>query len=133
MHLPSLSPVTQYECQVKTVCQVEPEITSDWSSSFFFTTYLLKEVAPEITSTFEFSFFPNPTNGTFELQGQTSIEQPLSIKVFDILGREVFSCQEGMVNGAFNKKIDLTNLASGMYTVKVIHDNIVEANRILVE
>ena len=133
MALQSLSPVTQYECEVKTVCQVEPEITSDWSSSFFFTTYLLKEAASEIISAFEFSIFPNPNNGTFELQGQTSIEQSLSIKVFDVSGKEVFSSEEEIVSGTFKKQIDLNNLASGMYTVRVIHDNTIETKRILVE
>jgi hypothetical protein len=62
----------------------------------------------------EFSIYPNPNSGQFTLQTGT-VDKVLMLQVFDLSGRVV---HEEQVQQS-NKIIDLSNLATGMYELRL--------------
>lgn len=68
--------------------------------------------------------FPNPFNPVTNLKYEIPKDVNLSIKVYDILGREVFSINEFKKAGSYEVQFDGSNFASGMYFYKmVVGDN----------
>lgn len=67
------------------------------------------------------SIIPNPNNGTFDILFSESVTQPISIKLYDMLGRVAYS--NDFAN-AVNKKlpIETNNLPAGTYTVTIYVD-----------
>jgi hypothetical protein len=63
---------------------------------------------------------PNPsTNGIFELRLKNFDAKTLEIKVFDAIGKLVFSKSVGTVSGDLTEQINLKNQAAGVYFLQV--------------
>ncbi len=58
----------------------------------------------------KFSVYPNPSNSKFEIASKLSVE---NIKVFDLIGREVYSSEN-------SSEIDLINEPDGIYIAKIV-------------
>ncbi|KXK55077.1 MAG: 5'-nucleotidase [Chlorobi bacterium OLB5] len=68
--------------------------------------------------------YPNPFNPTTSIKYEMPKNVQVTIKVYDILGKEVFSYSEYKLAGSYEVKFDGSNLASGMYFYKlVVGDN----------
>jgi subtilisin-like proprotein convertase family protein len=65
-----------------------------------------------------FSLYPNPNNGDFNIQFNSTSNEPIALSVFDIRGRQIYANTYSN-NGFFNENIQLNNLQSGVYLVKV--------------
>ena len=65
-----------------------------------------------------FALYPNPNNGTFTVQFNSSSNNSILIGIHDIRGREVFS-KTYLNNGFFNEKLQLDNLQSGVYLINI--------------
>jgi subtilisin-like proprotein convertase family protein len=65
-----------------------------------------------------FALYPNPNNGNFTVQFNSSSDNSILIGVHDIRGREVFS-KSYINNGFFNEKLQLDNLQSGVYLINI--------------
>ncbi len=64
--------------------------------------------------------FPNPTNDILNiLLGKNANESEVQIEVLDMLGKCHYNEDFNSYNGSFEQKIDLSNLAKGIYIVKV--------------
>jgi len=72
---------------------------------------------------FNLSLFPNPNDGEFELKIKGMKENNIEIKIYNLLGIEIFSSFEIALNGAISKKINLENFSNGTYFIKVISGN----------
>ena len=78
---------------------------------------------PDATSLTEenisFNIYPNPVNDKLYIETQT---QTLTVEIYDIYGRQqsMVNGQQSMVNGQQSTVIDVTNLNSGVYFVKVV-------------
>jgi len=59
--------------------------------------------------------FPNPFNPTTSIRYEIPKNAEVTIKVYDLLGKEVFSLNEYKQAGSYEVKFDGSNLASGMY------------------
>ena len=59
--------------------------------------------------------YPNPFNPTTTIKYEIPKDAEITIKVYDLLGREVFSINEYKKAGSYEVKFDGANLASGMY------------------
>ncbi|KXK52269.1 MAG: PKD repeat protein [Chlorobi bacterium OLB5] len=59
--------------------------------------------------------YPNPFNPTTSIRYDIPQSAYVTIKVYDILGKEVFSYKEYKPAGSYEVKFDGSNLASGMY------------------
>lgn len=62
-----------------------------------------------------FALFPNPGSGQFSMFSTALSGQRVDIKIYDAVGRVVFS-EQAIFNGT-DKKIDLSNARSGVYMV----------------
>jgi hypothetical protein len=67
--------------------------------------------------------FPNPTNGILYIGSESTI-QNAKIDIFNITGEKIFS--ERSIN-----KVDLHNLSTGIYILKIELDNKIEIHRII--
>jgi hypothetical protein len=66
--------------------------------------------------------FPNPFTSEITIAFQKQNMQFFSCKVFNTLSETVFSMEENKVSNLFTKKINLRNLADGIYFLDIIAD-----------
>lgn len=59
--------------------------------------------------------YPNPFNPTTTIKYEIPKDAEVTINIYDLLGREVFSINEYKKAGSYEVKFDGSNLASGMY------------------
>ena len=76
--------------------------------------------------------YPNPFNSSTTLQYQLSKDSDISIKVYDVLGREVMDVAEGHQHpGSYNRILDFTKNASGVYFLRSIVNGKVETQELV--
>lgn len=63
------------------------------------------------------SLFPNPANEQFEVRNE--LEAPISIAVYDVLGKRIQSIENTKLK---NQTVSLSNLNSGVYLVEIKSD-----------
>jgi hypothetical protein len=80
-------------------------------------------VADQVLS--NIAIFPNPSTGIFNLSG---IDSPVQVSVLNSTGQEIQKLQT-----ASRAQIDLSKVAKGIYFVKMISDNAVRIEKIIVE
>ncbi|HMQ80186.1 MAG TPA: T9SS type A sorting domain-containing protein [Ignavibacteria bacterium] len=64
--------------------------------------------------------YPNPFNPVTNIKYEIPKDVNVSIKIYDILGREVFSFNEYKLAGSYEVQFDGSNFASGMYFYKMV-------------
>jgi hypothetical protein len=67
------------------------------------------------------STYPNPSTGVFQLQFFMSTTENTSISLTDMLGQRVYEAQYPNFSGLFSQQINAASLASGIYTLRIIH------------
>ncbi len=67
------------------------------------------------------SNFPNPSTGVFQLQFYMSTADNTSITLTDMMGQRVFVADYPNFSGLFSQQINVPNLGSGVYTLRIIH------------
>lgn len=79
-----------------------------------------------------FSIYPNPNKGQFNIKLNTSSSNKVMVTVFDIRGRKIYDNSfENTSN--FNQAINLNNVQSGMYLVKVSDGDKQATKKIIVQ
>ena len=89
---------------------------NSWSLRLCSTTAVPLSV--EENSIKDFSLYPNPNNGDFNVQFNSTSNEPIELAVFDIRGRQIYQ-NVYTNNGFINENIQLNNLQSGVYLIKV--------------
>ena len=86
-------------------------------------------------STFESSLkvFPNPNNGSFNVQFMNQNNDKTNIRVYDIQGREVFQKNYRNPSLIFNEEITLSNPVSGVYFVNITQNGDSTTKKLIVE
>ena len=79
-----------------------------------------------------FSLFPNPNNGNFNIQFNSTSGNEIKVSVNDIRGREIFN-QSYNNNGFFNEMLQLDNIQDGVYLVTVQDGAKKEIKKIVVQ
>ena len=77
--------------------------------------------------------YPNPNNGQFTLNVNTSDVNELSIRVVNIQGQEVYNRNNFENLNTVNEKIDLSNNANGIYFVIVTTDKGIVTHKMIVQ
>ena len=67
------------------------------------------------------SVWPNPTSGSFNLSFYMTTQANTSIELYDVYGNRVYELQLPDFVGAYNSTVNVENLASGMYVMKITH------------
>jgi len=63
--------------------------------------------------------YPNPFNPTTNIKYEIPRDANVSIKIYDLLGREVFNINEYKTAGSYEVLFDGSNLASGLYLYSI--------------
>ncbi|WP_430399553.1 reprolysin-like metallopeptidase [Flavobacterium sp.] len=79
-----------------------------------------------------FSLYPNPNNGTFNIQFTSTSSNEVKVNVHDMRGREIYN-KSFQNNGLFNESLQLNNVQSGVYLVTVQDGARKEVKKIVVE
>jgi len=65
------------------------------------------------------SIFPNPSNDIFYIQFKTTIEQYINLRIFNIIGEEIYSEFLNNFEGEFSKNINLQSKSKGVYYLEI--------------
>ncbi|MGB3949295.1 MAG: endonuclease [Bacteroidia bacterium] len=76
---------------------------------------------------------PNPNNGTFAINYIASHNQTVTVKLIDVLGREVFSHKANANNGFNNIDITTKDLNKGIYLVELYTESDKKIERIVIK
>ena len=79
-----------------------------------------------------FSLYPNPNNGTFNIQFTSTSSNEVKVNVHDMRGREIYN-KSFQNNGLFNESLQLNNVQSGIYLVTVQDGARKEVKKIIIE
>lgn len=80
-----------------------------------------------------FKLYPNPSKGIINLEFQLFSNDYVSIKLFDLAGRTVFVKNYNNVLGLFKEEIELKNISTGLYLMKVINGGKYSTHKIVIE
>ena len=78
------------------------------------------------------SVYPNPNDGTFSVQFNSSTNDKIAIGVYDMRGREIFNKSYNN-NGLFNETLQLNDVQSGVYLVNILDGDRKITKKIVVE
>jgi hypothetical protein len=81
----------------------------------------------------ELKFYPNPSNGRFNLRFKLDQAKEETVKVMDILGNEVYKERIIDFNGSYDNQIDLTGKDKGIYILQIVQKKKVLTQKILIE
>jgi hypothetical protein len=81
----------------------------------------------------DLSIFPNPTDGLLNVSFTTDKSQSVKIEIFSMNGEMIYSKDYGNINGSFDKQIDLSSVAKGIYILRLISDNGTTNEKILLK
>jgi len=79
------------------------------------------------------SVYPNPSHGQFTLEFEMGRNENVTLNVTNLLGQELYHEQLGNMNGLNSKTLDLQNLPSGVYLLKMEAGSSVFTQRIVIE
>jgi hypothetical protein len=76
--------------------------------------------------------YPNPNRGIFDLVFDSRIHGKCIIKIFNVLGEEVYSEETNTYEGKRFITIKLPNISDGLYILKLINEDLVLTSKIVV-
>lgn len=79
-----------------------------------------------------FTLYPNPNNGNFTVQFESTTTNEIKINVHDISGRLVYN-KSFQNNGMFLENLQLTETQAGVYFVTVIDGDIKTTKRVIIK
>ncbi len=80
----------------------------------------------------EVSYYPNPNTGVFNLKFSAK-KKPTSIRVIDMMGKEVYFEQLDNFTGRYDQQIDLTGNDRGVYILQIIQGARTWNKKVLIE
>ena len=81
----------------------------------------------------DFAVFPNPSDGLINVSFRSEETSDVEIVVYDLLGRKMVQKDFRTSSNAFDEKINLENLAGGIYILRVKRGNKMSSHKIRVE
>jgi hypothetical protein len=129
--LNGLAPNTEYAWQVKSICGVNPIISSDWSEKqFFITDDLRLQAIPETTV----EVYPNPVSQSATISFSLTEGSSVVIELMDVNGRSLrviagADFSEGNHDVTFNRE----SLSAGIYFLQMRTNEGVMMKKMVVE
>lgn len=80
-----------------------------------------------------FRIYPNPSKGKFNLSFNSSLNENVQIKVYDLSGRLVYDDVFQSATSKYNTTIDLSSMKSGIYISEVKVGNNISTHKLIVE
>ena len=66
-----------------------------------------------------FEIYPNPSISIFNINFNSLINQDISINIYSLLGKRIFSENLILYKGNFSKDIDLSSYPKGLYSLEI--------------
>ena len=87
------------------------------------------------SSDFELNVYPNPNDGNFNLDVKSNslIQQSLVIQIIDFNGKIIKRYTAKTESGIFSKHFSESNLAAGVYTLRVISNKTIKEVKLLID
>jgi hypothetical protein len=128
--LTDLIPNTTYTIEVRAICEDQ---TSEWVSITFTTLEQIEGGIGTIATTLNTitaTIYPNPAqeNATMEING---LDQDAKIVISDLQGRIL--SQEAISAGTTRYTVNVSNMASGVYYIRIVTDKAVSTQKLIVE
>ncbi len=114
-----------------TVNDVEDEVgnaATNETFDFTYTSTLIPGVRESLVT-----IFPNPGDGRFSIRADLVTDGPLNLQIYDIAGKVVFEKACETANGTNLIKVTDANLRAGIYFVRIVADNKVYMQKLVVE
>lgn len=81
----------------------------------------------------DISFYPNPSDGRFDVDLETKSDSPVQIIIVDSNGNEVFNRVGSPSDGAYQFHVDLTHEGKGIYIMKLVQNDKALTKRVVIE
>lgn len=114
-----------------TVNDVEDELGNATSNETFDFTYT-STLIPAVRETL-ITLFPNPGDGRFTIRAERMTDAALNLQIYTITGKMIFEKTYGTARGTNRIKVHDTNLQAGVYFVRIIADDQVFMQKLVVE
>ncbi|MBC8173924.1 MAG: T9SS type A sorting domain-containing protein [Chitinophagales bacterium] len=122
-----LHPGTLYGFRVKTVCSY-PGVVSPYSGIYYFTTAgRFGELERDLL------LFPNPNNGTFQLQLNGYKNKSAEIVISNSVGQIVYQNNVSVPDAIYMHEISIQEAATGIYQVRVITGETITSSSVVIE
>lgn len=79
------------------------------------------------------SFYPNPSDGRFNVELDTGNDEPVQIKIIDPDGAVVYDKRDQSTRGKYDFNVDISEHDKGIYILQVIQNNKALTKRIIIE
>lgn len=79
------------------------------------------------------TIYPNPSHNTLNVRFHADNEAPVTLKITDMQGREVYSSRQIPADGAYRHEANLQSLQPGMYILYLEQNNRQLAKKIIIE
>jgi len=90
-------------------------------------------IASNSNNTQSIVVYPNPTTGMFTLNINNANSNQVVITIVDMQGKVVYNESDKNVSSQYNKQVDLTDLAKGIYYVKLNIGSEVKIEKLIVQ
>jgi len=81
---------------------------------------------------FSCKIYPNPAHGSFRVEFPDNIKMPVSVTIFSVDGREVYS-DRWNCNGRSSSTIAVNDLPEGMYVVELTSDRMISHTKLIIK
>jgi len=123
-----------YDVEIMTNCTSNGNVNSGWSSIYTFTYPSPRMMETKaVNAMLPFNLYPNPANDEVTISFSTMDEGSYSIKLIDMLGREVKSETDKATNGDNAHILNLDGMAKGVYTVILQKGDNISKAKLVVE
>ena len=78
-----------------------------------------------------FNVYPNPSTGQIQLRLDSPNTESVKVLVYDLQGRQVFTFTDVNTTSKFNKLLDFSSLAKGVYLLKVFKGKLTGTRKII--
>jgi hypothetical protein len=115
---------TTYRVRVRCACSTSPNIVGPWTSFTNFSWSSASGLEPLAEQTFgqaesSLRIYPNPSLGPVQVALFSRSEGSVHIRVFDLVGKQVFAERRQATEGSNVYQLDLAALGEAMYLVQV--------------
>ena len=122
-----LSPGLLYSWRIKAL---NKKTESKWSDVFSFTTLESQDVN-DIQISADYCLYPNPAGDYLMINGIDASVAVINIRMFDILGNEVFLNNNSIKTNTNNIMINLSGVREGIYLVQLNYRNEIQVMRFI--